>query len=97
MKFKFQIWDLKNHPISRELETLILNAANLDNKTILTLNDGIHFNEKNIDTLKEMYLHVPVNNNLIHPIMCYRLLCNIDYKDVVDLKNMKMIFLKILN
>lgn len=76
----------KNHPISRELETLILNAANLDNKTILTLNDGIHFNEKNIDTLKEMYLHVPVNNNLIHPIMCYRLLCNIDYKDVVEFK-----------
>ena len=76
----------KNHSISKELETLILNAANLDNKTILTLNDGIHFDEKNIDTLKEMYLHVPVNNNLIHPIMCYRLLCNIDYKDVVEFK-----------
>ena len=76
----------KNYPISSELETLILNAANLENKTILTLNDGIHFNEKNIDTLKEMYLHVPVNNNLIHPIMCYRLLCNIDYKDVVEFK-----------
>lgn len=76
----------KNHSISSKLETLILNAANLDNKTILTLNDGVHFNEKNIDTLKEMYLHVPVNNNLIHPIMCYRLLCNIDYKDVVEFK-----------
>ena len=44
----------KNHLISKELETLILNAANLDNKTILTLNDGIHFNEKNIDTFLDI-------------------------------------------
>ena len=78
-----------DYNISTDLRELILTAAKLENKTLITnvINNKESFNENHIEQLKNMYLHVPINLNIFNPLLCYKLVCDIDFRKVSELDN----------
>lgn len=71
----------RNFTINSELHKLIEEAATYPNHKVFVdeTRKKRTFHGLQIKDLKEMYLHVPTNNNPFKPNLCYKLICNIDY------------------
>lgn len=77
----------KNYFINNELKVTIEKIANYQNGTLISssLKNKMPFHRGHIKELKEMFLHIPINKNPFKPNMCYKLICEIDYKKVSEL------------